>query len=88
MLETLLDSVTAGIYFNLAGWAVMTDVGPESTVLIQGDVETSEGAIGDAPIAVHFDEPTGEGQIIYTSFSHVPAQEEQVKVIYHLLFHL
>jgi len=65
-LAGYLGKNTAQILFDLPGWVVIDDVAGSTTVLVQGDFDTTDGPMTDKPIMVSFTH--GGGIVGYTSF--------------------
>jgi hypothetical protein len=79
-LATALGSDSMAVEFNYSNWAIMTDVGPDVTVWMRGDVQYRVDAVAepetltDVPLLVSF-EPNGpeRGLIVYSAF-HIDVQ--------------
>lgn len=66
--------------YNFSNWAVITDVGPDTTVWLRGDVRAWNGEafeeLVDVPLLVSF-EPEGSGRVVVMTF-HANAQPAAV----------
>jgi len=77
-MQQLLGSDTADLYYDLGSWGVVEAVGPNTEVLIQGDVLAMDWSdwndpyrdVPDSPLAVKFN--PGKGTVIYTTFHNEP----------------
>jgi hypothetical protein len=77
--ETLGDTIS--LSYEYSAFAVMTDVGPDTEVILDGSVQYQPSAdvgyesLPDVPLLVHF--PTGRGQVVYANF-HIGSQTPYV----------
>lgn len=63
-----LGKNTAEIGYSYGNWAVLDSKGTDTTALLKGDPETTEGQLTDKPLLVYFE--YGEGIVVYTSFGY------------------
>ncbi len=78
-LEDYLGSSTVDILYDLAIWAVIEDVGSDTEVLIQGDIDYSGGSMNDSPLMVDFE--YGSGKVGYTTFHNEAQLNDQVRTV-------
>ena len=77
-MKQLLGSETADLYYDLGSWGVAESVGPNTEILIEGDVLAYDWEdytdpyveVKKSPLAVKFH--PGDGTVIYTSFHNEP----------------
>jgi hypothetical protein len=77
-MKNLLGTEVADLYYDLGAWGVAEDVGPNTEVLIEGDVIAYNWEdwanpyveVRNSPLAVKFH--PGDGTFIYTSFHNEP----------------
>ncbi len=67
-MQTLLNSDTTELYFNLGAWAVAEGVGPMTDIHFRGDAEITGGVVEGAALMSSYRDPIGDGRAIYTSF--------------------
>ena len=79
-LAEALGSEQLVLEYNFSNWAVITDVGPDTTVWLRGDVRAWDGTawqdLEDVPLLVSF-EPEGKGRVVVMTF-HANAQPAAV----------
>jgi len=82
-LATHMGRSQMNITFNLGGWAVVSDLTPDATVYIRGDVS----GYGERALAFSFD--YGRGRVFFTSFhNQAQANAEMVSFIEYLVFRM
>ncbi|UCE27308.1 MAG: hypothetical protein JSW52_00725 [Candidatus Coatesbacteria bacterium] len=75
---------TAEIYYRYENWAVIDDVGADTTVLLEGDPRTAEGQLAGKPLLVYFE--YGAGVVVYTSFGYDDsATDDALKVFEYII---
>lgn len=80
-LEDALGMDRVSIDYNYSNWAVITDVGPDATVWLRGDVRAWNGdgwdELVDVPLLVSFEPNGGPGKVVVQTF-HANAQTPAV----------
>lgn len=69
-MQTILESNTSSIHYDLNYWIVMEDVADDVDVMVSGDINIIDQntllPLVDAPLVAQFEH--GEGKVIYTTF--------------------
>jgi len=77
-MEGLLGKPSAEIAYDLSGWVVMEDAGPQTEVLLTGDISTFAGRLSDRPLAVQL---APAGRVIFTTFHNEAQRTEDMEVV-------